>query len=182
MVERSLWSAELEEDCRMRYSSKGRIVLSSCPTKRLRTQGQLVHRLRYGIRCTHLEHVQVQHAQETKRIALLAVDLDTAPNAIPLARSQHGLPNRMEIEQVRVSVEELAEETLEGNEVDVRVGREEVKVDVDEGGRRRAGGGGVGLGVRGGVLVHGGGFGGAFALGSHVGEKLDRVASQASQG
>jgi hypothetical protein len=80
--------------------------------------------------------VEVEDAEEAERVALLTVDLDRAPDAVRETLVEQELGERMEVELVGVRVEQLAEKPLHSDKVNRRVGREEVKVDVDERGRR----------------------------------------------
>lgn len=86
----------------------------------------------------HLVDVKVEHAQEAERVALRAVDLDAAAEAVLLAPLKDELGEWVKIKEIRVLPEKLAEEPLEGDQVDVEGRRKEVKVDVDERGRGRA--------------------------------------------
>lgn len=81
---------------------------------------------------TDLMEVEVEDAEEAKGVALLAVDLDGGSDAISETLVEQELGERVEVELVGVGVEQLAEEPLERDQVDGRVGREKVKVDVDE--------------------------------------------------
>jgi hypothetical protein len=69
----------------------------------------------------------VQHGQKRIRVRLLAVDLDRRAEQ-RLREDQVG--QRGQVEQLRVGVEQLAQETLEAVEVDVGVRVEPFEVDV----------------------------------------------------
>ena len=81
----------------------------------------------------YLELIQPNDTQKAKRITLLPIHLDTTPHAVLLASLKDYLRDLMEVEQLRVRVEEGAKESFESDEVDVEGRREEVELDVDQG-------------------------------------------------